>query len=181
MKQIQSLYLTLKDNLQRVVQAYALPFWTGLTDRERHMLKGLSVCVALLACYLIYMPLKNKVTHENALLLDKQKTLAWMRSAEKARHQGNQLSSQQSVSAAQALSIFSQSLDGSLLHDFSYELQQLDQNTLQLSFQKVPYQLFMQWIQTVDKRYRFEVKTFSAQKTDRVGVVQLSIMLAFAN
>ncbi len=150
-------------------------FWDGLNDRERRASGIGALVLVLYAAYALYSALAQTVLDNQAMLIEKRETLAWMKMA-----QGQvvpQTKKQQVLDGTKGLTVFSEALKRAPFHDSPYQLQQIAEGTLQLSFDSVPYNAFLDWLSAMNMRYHFVVKSFHAEKTDTNGVVKLTAVL----
>ena len=151
-------------------------FWNQLNDRERYLLLWGGVCFGLYLAYATYASLAEAVMANTQSLLEKKETLAWIKQAEK------QISSKQTGSAvldkSKGLTVLSEQLKTASFHAFSYQLQQLNEDELQLSFEKVPYNAFLTWLSSTSKKYNITIKAFHVDRTDTRGLVKLTVIIA---
>ncbi|MBA4697379.1 MAG: type II secretion system protein M [Legionella sp.] len=147
---------------------------TNLNARERYFLGiGLScLCVYLLyAC--IYSPLVSAVHDKTAQLLEKQETLQWMeevRHASKLQHKTNKLTQ------ANLLVLMNTQLNRPEFRTFPYQLQQTGIGDIQLSFEKVPFALFLSWFWELSRKNAIQLKQIQVNRTDTPGIVKLNAL-----
>lgn len=150
--------------------------WHHLNERERWMVGFCAVFCALAACYwLLIAPIQKTVATKSEQLSEKQATLSWMK---QVRGQSQSLKAQATLSNTQLLSLLVTELRHASFQAFPYELQQTNQGDVQLSFQKVPYSVFVPWLWSVSKKYPVAVKQLNVEQTDTPGVVKIFTILA---
>lgn len=151
-------------------------FWQQLNDRERYLVGIAGVCCF---CYLFYIalysPLIHTVESKQQELLEKKATLLWMRDIQQQQKKQPTL---QHVSNAKLLAIISNQLNKTTLHYAAYQLQQTASGDIQLSFEKVPYNDFMQWLWSIDNHYIFSIHQLNIETTDTSGVVKLLLVMS---
>lgn len=157
------------------MKARWIQFWEGLNDRERRVAIVGGVVLILYAVYVVYSALAKAVLENEASLREKKETLAWMKIAK--GQISPQKKQQQVLDGSKGLTVFSETLKRSPFHDSPYQLQQVSEGTLQLSFDSVPYNAFLGWLAMMNMRYHLEVKSFHAEKTDTSGVVKLTVVI----
>ena len=152
--------------------------WEGFGARDRLMLGVGGLFIVLYAGYMMYAALSHAVLERSRMLSEKEATLVWMRRAEqenKSLQQGGP--GPVRLDAAKGLTIFSEALSQTSFQGFTYQLQQLKEGELQLSFDTVPYHDFLQWLSSMSKRYAFVIQSFDVEKNDVRGLVKLSMVV----
>lgn len=149
-------------------------YWQQLNEREQLAVVAASIFVIAYLFYaLIYAPLTSAVTNEQAQWRTKQATLVWMRHVEQTYSQDKR---PQTVAEGNLLSILTQVLKGASFHRFPYQLAQTAGGEIQLSFDAVPYNAFITWLQAQTVRYTLTIKNIDMTKTDVPGVVKASVI-----
>ena len=64
---------------------------------------------------------------------------------------------------------------------FPYQLQQTGSEDIQLTFDEVPFNLFLAWLEKINKRYTITVKQFEVDRTKTPGVARLMILISAAS
>jgi len=162
-----------------LIDAKWLPYWKGLTEREQKLMWGLLGAMALFLPYLIHLPLSHAITEQTRALHEKKATLAWMQASNKTWQSAPDADKPKQLGVTEALSVISHALDASSMHAFAYELTQLEGNTLQLSFEKVPYQPFLDWLFKMESKYNFNIQSLRAEKTETTGLSRLQVVFGF--
>lgn len=158
------------------IKGRLLQFWYQLNQRERYLLFWGGGCLGLYLAYAMYASLTEAVAANTQRLSEQKETLAWIKQAE------TQFSSKQTGSAvlekSKGLTVFSEQLKAASFHAFAYQLQQLNDDDLQLSFEKVPYNGFLTWLSSMSKKYHITIKEFHVDRTDTQGLVKLTVIIA---
>ena len=149
-------------------------YWNQLSEREQ-VLVGLGGIggLALLFYLLIYDPLVSAVEERKAAWIDKKTTLQWMQRAQQTyAHEQPPIQ----VTAATLLSVLTELLSHVSFQRFPYQLEQTSSGDIQLTFDAVPYNLFVSWLQTQSKHYTLVIKSLYLSKTNTPGVVKAAVV-----
>lgn len=158
-----------------MIRETAERYWNQWNDRERRLVVIATVFLAGYLCYaLFYAPLNAALTKAQAQLVADRETLLWMRSV---RQQSQQTSTPQIISNGQLLSVLGQQLSVSAFHQFVYQLDQTASGDIQLSFDQVPYNVFLLWLKKLHTQYAFTIKQFSAEHSQTLGMVKLQLVI----
>lgn len=150
-------------------------YWSGLTERERIIAAVGGTCTLIYLFYLlIYSPLSTAVSTKTKQLIEKKETLSWM---QQVRNQPKNQKQVESLTNTKLLALIGTQLSDNKFKQFPYQLQQTGPGDIQLSFDKVPYILFLSWLWTLKSHYKITIKQFTADKTDTPGLVKLLIVL----
>jgi len=149
-------------------------YWNQLNEREQ-VLVGLGGIggVALLFYLLIYNPLVSAVEEKKSEWVDKKTTLQWMQQAQQT-YAHEQAPTQ--VTTATLLSVLTELLSHVSFQRFPYQLEQTSSGDIQLTFDAVPYNLFVSWLQTQSKHYTLVIKSLYFSKTNTPGVVKAAVV-----
>jgi len=156
------------------MKARLFQLWNQLNDRERYLLLWGGACLALYVAYATYAALAQAVTENTQSVTEKKETLAWIKQAQ------THVSSQQTglaLDKAKGLTVFSQQLKATSFHAVSYQLQQLNEDELQLSFEKVPYKAFLTWLSSMSIKYKITIKELQVDRTDTQGMVKIESII----
>lgn len=150
-------------------------YFENLNQREQNLVFFGAIFLGLYLIYaLIVSPLiDTRKTKENELL-DKYNTLVWMREAKK----NFKLDVKKSLSNHELLSSLASELKIGALNKFNYQLKQNANGDIELLFEKVPFNIFINWLFNFNKKFNINVKQLSIQKTDVQGVVKLSLVIS---
>lgn len=150
-----------------------------LNEREKWMLIGGVLCLFIYVYYLfLYAPLSNKVTQKATQLVEKTNTLAWM---QKAKQQGHAAKNKQSVDNSQLLTLLAKQLKDNPTLKFPYQLQQTGSGDIQLTFDAVPFKLFLSWLAKINDQYAITVKQFNAEHSETPGITRLMLIISAAS
>lgn len=124
---------------------------------------------------LLYAPLSNQVNQKSTQLIEKTETLEWMK---QVRMQKRSAKRKESVDNNQLLTILASQLKNNKTLKFPYQLQQTGSGDIQLTFDAVPFQNFIQWLAKINELYSINIKQFDVEKTSTPGVTRLMIILS---
>ncbi|MBI2786617.1 MAG: type II secretion system protein M [Legionella longbeachae] len=154
-------------------------YLSTLNEREKLMLVGAAFCLVLYIYYLLlYSPLSHRVTQKSNQLVDKIATLQWM---QKIRQQNHTPPTKKVLSNSQLLTALATQLKKDSTMKFPYQLQQTGSGEIQLTFDTVAFNLFITWLEKINKHYAITVKQFDAERTDTPGVTRLMILISAAD
>ncbi|HBB7076589.1 GspM family type II secretion system protein LspM [Legionella pneumophila serogroup 1] len=147
-----------------------------LNDREKWMVIVAGVSLFIYGYYLLlYAPLSNQVNQKSTQLIEKTETLEWMK---QVRMQKRSAKRKESVDNSQLLTILASQLKNNKTLKFPYQLQQTGSGDVQLTFDAVPFQNFIQWLAKINEVYSISIKQFDVEKTSTPGVTRLMIILS---
>nr|WP_230963938.1 GspM family type II secretion system protein LspM [Legionella pneumophila] len=124
---------------------------------------------------LLYAPLSNQVNQKSTQLIEKTETLEWMK---QVRMQKRSAKRKESVDNSQLLTILASQLKNNKTLKFPYQLQQTGSGDIQLTFDAVPFQNFIQWLAKINELYSINIKQFDVERTSTPGVTRLMIILS---
>jgi len=151
-------------------------YWNSLNTRDRIAVSIGGVIGAAYLFYLfVYSPLTSAVSNGTKQLQEKKESLAWMQSVQKDKPLNK---TKQTIAPDKLLSYFANALKESPFTQFAYQLQQANNADIQLSFEAVPFNLFMTWLKTRCEKYAIRIQSLNSSKTDTLGIVKLSITLS---
>lgn len=150
-----------------------------MNERERWMVIVAALCLLVYAYYLIlYAPLKNKVTQKSTQLIEKIETLKWMKNV---KQQGLPSTKKQTVDSSQLLTLLANQLKDNATLRFPYQLQQTGPGDIQLTFDAVPFNIFLGWLKKINDKYTITIKQFTVEHSDTPGVTRLMIIISTAS
>jgi general secretion pathway protein M len=150
-----------------------------LNERERWMVYGTVLCVFVYVYYLlIYAPLASKVEERGTLLIEKTQTLEWMN---KVKQHKKSAVVKKSVDNGQLLTLLATKLKNNATLKFPYQLQQTNSGDVQLSFEQIPFNLFIKWLNSINSQYVINMKQFDVNKTKTPGLTRLMIIVSSSN
>ena len=151
-------------------------YWNNLNERERWVLGiGLFVLFFYFFYLLVYSPLSTAVNNKTNQLAEKKELLAWM---EQMKHKPKSDKKTQSITNPKLLGLIGHQLTHDALKSFKYQLQQTGASDIQLSFEKVPYNLFLSWLWSLSKNYSINLKQFNVERSDPPGIVKLVVVIS---
>jgi general secretion pathway protein M len=153
-------------------------YFNSLNEREKWMVFGAALCVLIYVYYMfLYSPLISSVTQKSDQLIEKTANLEWMN---KVKQQKNNSSVKQSVNNGQLLTLLATQLKDNSDIKFPYQLQQTNSGEIQLSFEQVPFNLFIEWLLQLNNKYTINIKQMDVNKTPTHGITKLMIILSAA-
>jgi general secretion pathway protein M len=150
-------------------------YLSSLNEREKWMVAGALLCLILYCYYIfLYVPLSHQVGQKSTQLVEKISTLEWMK---KVRLQNHKPKTKKTVDNSQLLTILATQLKEEFTQKFPYQLQQTGSGDIQLTFDAVAFNSFIDWLEKINEKYTFTLKQFNAEKTPTPGVVRLMILI----
>ncbi|PJD90616.1 MAG: general secretion pathway protein GspM [Legionella sp.] len=151
-------------------------YWQQLNEREQIAVVIAGVFSGLYLLYaVVYSPLASSLTKAREEWREKKTTLVWMQQAEK-KVIGEK--KPQTVTTDNLLSVLTRLLDQASFHRFTHQLAQTATGDIQLTFEQVPYNAFIIWLQAQSTQYTLTIKTMDITQTDTAGVVKASVMFS---
>lgn len=151
-------------------------FWQHLSDRDRAVLGvGIICCILFIFYSLCYSPLMTAVEKKTSQFTEQAATLTWMQSAQV---QYKSAASTEKINRAQLLTVVAKQLNTGELQQFTYQLQQTATQDIELSFERVPFNIFVQWLWHINQKYPFIIKMCKVENTNIQGVVKLNLVLS---
>ncbi len=152
-------------------------YLSTLNEREKWMLILAALSLFIYCYYLfLYAPLANKLTQKRTQLIEKTETLAWMQKVKQEGYASKK--AKQTVDNSQLLTLLATQLKDNPTLKVAHQLQQTSSGEIQLTFEAVPFQLFMSWLTKINDRYTMTVKQFDVQRSETPGVTKLMIMIS---
>ncbi len=157
-----------------------LALWHQQSDRDKRLLSIGGVVVFFYLFYaLCYSPLSSSVESYQQRLHEDKVTLAWMRSVETLAQPKQKIA--EKISSNQLLTVMSDALHQTGFKSYTYQLQQVGEHEIQLSYDAVPYNFFLAWLSGFSQQYQFSIKQFHVEKTGKVGVVKVTLIIEADN
>lgn len=151
-------------------------WWANLNERDRW---AAGMGFAFLLCYLFYLlvysPMLSSVKNHSNQLRENKETLIWMKQVQQETDTNKNA---QSISRNKLLTVVSAQLANDTLRPFPYQLQQTSQGDILLSFDSVPYTLFLTWLWTLNQDYVITLDQLSIERTKTSGVVKVSVIIS---
>mgnify|MGYP001609575822 CR=1 FL=1 len=157
----------------KTLQESGLHLWRQRTSQERWLLTGVSALVGFFLVYsLLAFPLAGAIIQQQVAVQANEATLQWVYRNKLKLQQAAQI---KSSSLTVLLSLIHDTLDQDpILKGYPYSLKQTSSGQTVLTFDKVPFDSFMQWAFMFSRQHNFSIKQLQAEKTEMPGVVQLS-------
>lgn len=153
-----------------------ISYWNNLNIRERWAaIIGGGAALLYIFYAFVYSPLADAVTDKSIQLTEKQSTLAWMKQVKKT---SSTVDKPKPINNSRLLTMIATNLRADNYQKFTHELQQTGQGDIQLSFERVPYNLFLTWLWQLYSGYTISLKQVSIEKTDTAGVVKVLVIIA---
>lgn len=151
-------------------------WWVALSEREQYFLLagGLFLAVALFY-FALYAPLSQAVVGKRTEIEDKKNTLALFVQAEPLLKNQSQ---NKPIQSSDYLTVLSQQLNDKKFQSFVFQLQQTADNHIQLTFDAVPYVLWMDFLWQQMATYHVTIKQWEVTQTKTPGLVQARVILS---
>jgi general secretion pathway protein M len=122
-----------------------------------------------------YSPLSNQVTQKSTQFVDKMATLQWL---QKVRQQNHTSQTKQRVTNSQLLTALATQLKNDPSLKFPYQLQQTATGDVQITFDTVPFNPFITWLDKMNAHYAITVTQFNAEAARTAGMCHLMILIS---
>lgn len=153
-------------------------YWASLNDRERWVTAGGVLCVCLYLYYLLlYAPLASHLQQARQRYQEQQDTLLWMRQQAPLLRK-NTTKIPDSLTSGQLLTQLSSQLRQISLQNFPAQLQQTTSGDIAITFEKIPMQIFLDWLWRMNQRYAISIKQCVFDSTEVAGLVKVQAVLA---
>ncbi len=150
--------------------------WSHWSERERVLVVLATIFLSFYLFYaILFEPLNRALENNRTQLQSDRATLAWM---QQVYRQYKKTTTPQTINSGQLLTLIGQQLNATAFHQYVYQLEQIASGDIQLSFETVPYNVFLLWLKKFNTQYALTIKQFSAEKTQVPGMVKLSVVLA---
>ena len=155
-------------------------WWGNLLDRERQVLTIAGVFVGVLFIYSVtWSPLSDAVQDRKIEVTTQQQLLRYLQHASSTiaqlKAEGIQVST---ASNADLLSLAEQTLSQQALSSYLKQVQQPQQNQIVLTFENVPLDKLMQWVQMLATTHGVRVTQLSADRLPVIGTANVKMTLA---
>ena len=149
--------------------------WQQINERDRYVLIGgiLFLLIVLIDLFIV-SPLFSSIEFKQRTIIEKRSTLEWMSHLPR----GTPLKSTNTTkNPTQILTLISQQLSASVFKSEHYQLQQLGNQDIQLSFDQVPYTQFVAWLWVFTEQNQLSIRQLNIERTNVVGAVKLQVIL----
>lgn len=153
-------------------------YWSSLQEREKRLLMvGGGLLLFFLGYWLFYSPLQEAQQRARAHNHELHEVLAWMQSVRKS---AGSKSLAQSISSTRLPGVLNEQIRNSSLQPFPYALQQNKAGDIQISFDHVPWNAFLQWIWNTNEKYALNLQQLQADRLESSGMVKAYLVLRAA-
>lgn len=150
--------------------------WHHLQERERWLLvAGILAATLFVYYYFIYSPLATNLEKNTIQLLEQKQTLQWMKQINPDELPDKQV---KAISNSQLLTLLANQLKESTSLKYPFQLQQTGSGDIQLSFEQVPFENLIAWLAGLGENYNVTLKQFNVEKTDKVGITRVMIIIS---
>lgn len=165
----------MKEFLQKVMEWYE-----ALASREKYaVLLGAGATIFFLFYIIIWAPVHGMAETARHRFLAQQKLLLWMQAADGELQQAGGTLNQEKLNTPVAMLHFLQGkLAQSGLSGFVKQLNQINDTSIELQLQKVPFDQFMQFMLGMLKLQPLSISQLSATPTDTAGWVDVQMVIS---
>jgi type II secretory pathway component PulM len=153
--------------------------WTSLTRRERLLVSIGSIAVLiLLVYYLLLAPLLTAVDNVKMQSTAQQNLLVWMQPrVGLLQSRSSSTSAGQAITASELLPTVDARLKQSDFAGSVGEISQTSTSGVRVALTNVPFDELMTWLTSQWQRSRIQVGDIDVQKTNKVGIVDVTLTL----
>lgn len=165
------------------LQAYwkkSKDWWSTLAWREKQALAAGGVVVALFLVYeVIWSPIVDGAANMRKRIEVDQKNLAWMQAADKEinKLEGQSREKVKTVAPVALLALLQKKVAQAGLDEAAVQLKQASNDSIELHFQKVPFDSIMKLLLATAKDYNVTIIQMSAVAETTPGVVNADVVL----
>lgn len=153
-----------------------LGLWHQQSDRDKRILIIGSIVVFFYLFYaLCYAPLSSRVADYQQQLHEDKVTLAWLKSVRSLARPKQKIA--QKLPSNKLLTMMSDALRQTGFKSYTYQLQQVGEHDIQLTYDAVPYNFFLRWLSDFSKQYQFLMKQFHVEQTEKAGIVKVTLLI----
>ena len=154
-------------------------WWENLSDHDRKVVSIGGIVAGILFIYiLIWSPLSHAVSNEKKSIQSSQSLLTYLQQSAvkiQAFQAGGVSATMQTPGAL--LTTVETTLASQQLSSFLNQVQQPQDNQAELTFEKVPFDKLMQWLQTLWTTSGVSVVAFSANPQPMIGTADVTMTL----
>lgn len=148
--------------------------WQRLTEREQRLLLIGGLCLSLLFFYMgIWMPLSHAIVEAQHAIIEKEATQRWLQQVEQQVKGGVTPLTNNAL-----LPLISEQLNATTFQSYPYQLQQTTEGKLQLSFERVPYRVWISWLWSLSKQYHPTLQQLEVTRLPEEGMVKVSVLFS---
>lgn len=150
-------------------------YWMTRDLREQRLLfLGAGVLLVFLIYAFIYTPIETHIETQRQDVLEKQDTLRFIK---QVSPQLQAQSRAKPISSTALLSAIQEAFARPPFQAFPSQLSQSNPTDIDIQFQKVPFNVLLNWLWQFSRTYQIQIKSLEAQKTDVSGVCQVHLVL----
>lgn len=156
-------------------------WWESLLDRERQMVSIGAAIVGVLMIYaLIWSPLSDAVLDRKTQVESQQQLLIYLQHAATkiGRLKASGITVDATADNTGLLALVEQTLGSQQLNSYLKQVQQPQQNQIALTFEKVPFDKLMQWLQMLSTTHGIHVQNLSATRLVVIGTADVQMVLS---
>ena len=150
-------------------------------DRERYMVAIGGVIVGVLLVYvLVWSPLSEAVFDRQTQVESQQQLLIYLQhaSAKISQLKASGISVDAAIDNTGLLALVEQTLGSQQLNSYLKQVQQPQQNQIALTFEKVPFDKLMRWLQVLSTTQGVHVQNLSATRLMVIGTADVQMVLS---
>lgn len=155
-------------------------WWTTLTTREQQAVAvGGSLVFIFLVYVAIWSPLMTQTDLLRKRIVSQQKALLWMQSADKEiqKMQGQSQDKTQAVTPVVLLSLMQKQINRNGLEQSLTQLKQTGNDSIEVHFQKVEFDKFIDMLTTMMKGQAVSIAQLSVTADSAPGVVNVDMVI----
>lgn len=155
-------------------------WWNNLSIRERQVVFFGSIAIFLILIYLIlWQPFTNKIDNLRSQITKNKNLLIWMQSADKQMQTiVKESQTKTSKNNGSILGVVQSDINKSALKSNLTQLKQAENDTVQVTFQKVGFDNLMKWLIHLWQQDGLTVLQATITPGDSLGVVSADLILA---
>lgn len=154
-------------------------FWNKYSKREQLMLSITVIFILIIFIYnFVYLHIYNIRTAKLREIQEKKDTLVFMQQVIPFIKQ-NQV---KSINSTDLMSFIQRDLKSPQFEKFSSQIDQVNGDDIEITFKRVPFNLFLAWLFKLNQKYQFTIKTLEAKNSSSTaGVCKLRVVLSHSD
>lgn len=155
--------------------------WESLADRERKMLIIGSILVAIILLYIfIWNPISSTAADYKNKVKSQQNLLIYLKNSWQhiLRLKARGINVSMTAPSGNILSVVEQSAASHQLSSYLKQVAQPEPNTVTLTFDNVPFDNVISWLENVAETQHLSIQSFSATRTTSAGTANITMTLA---
>lgn len=165
-----------------MILAYFKQQWHIFSDREKRLtvIGGITIIV-LFVYFVLWCPLSGLVDRDKTQFQSQKKLLSYLQNAsheiQVIKASGIQVNNHED---GNLLALVEQTLSQEKLSSYLKQVQQLHQNKITLTFDRVPFQQLLQWLQKLIAMHDVQIQQFNAHRLSVDGTASVVIVIRFS-